>query len=149
MIKYHVFDSMRDLLPIWAYLKKSYTYVVGLYREGSLIGCHVDSPRNPVGLEQLVKSVFDIFPPRLEDIQDYVEKHATRIEYSYEDSVTGYDEEERPIKNVRIKGKSEELPLTDEEKPIINKRYGNKTITTKVFAEIHAQDVWRTVSAQE
>ena len=115
MIKYHVFDSMRDLLPIWAYLKKSYTYVVGLYREGSLIGCHVDSPRNPVGLEQLVKSVFDIFPPRLEDIQDYVEKHATRIEYSYEDSVTGYDEEERPIKNLRIKGKSEELPLTDEE----------------------------------
>jgi hypothetical protein len=115
MIKYYVFDSMRNLMPIWAYLKKSYTYVVGLYRDGQLVGCHVDSAKNPVGLEQLVKSVFDIFPPRLEDIQDYVKKHATRIEYSYEDSVTGYDEEERPIKNVRIKGKSEELPLTDEE----------------------------------
>ena len=39
MIKYYVFDSMRNLMPIWAYLKKSYTYVVGLYRDGQLVGC--------------------------------------------------------------------------------------------------------------
>ena len=30
MIKYYVFDSMRNLMPIWAYLKKSYTYVVAV-----------------------------------------------------------------------------------------------------------------------
>lgn len=100
MIKYYVFDSMRNLMPIWAYLKKSYTYVVGLYRDGQLVGCHVDSAKNPVSLKQLTQSVFDIFPQDLEEIDSYIQKNGERIKYSYEDSVTGYDEEGKAVRNV-------------------------------------------------
>ena len=107
MIKYYVFDSMRNLMPIWAYLKKSYTYVVGLYRDGQLVGCHVDSVKNPVSLKQLTQSVFDIFPQDLEEMDSYIQRNKERIKYSYEDSVTGYYEEAKAVKNVKRKVKSD------------------------------------------
>ena len=110
MMKYYVFDSMRNLMPIWAYLKKSYTYVVGLYREGQLVGCHVDSAKNPVRLEQLVKNVFEIFPQDIQELETYVQQNAGRIKYSYENSVTVYDEQERPIRK-KEKEPNEELEL--------------------------------------
>nr|DAP81014.1 MAG TPA: hypothetical protein [Caudoviricetes sp.] len=107
MIKYYVFDSMRNLMPIWAYLKKSYTYVVGLYRDGQLVGCHVDSAKNPVSLKQLTQNVFDIFPQDLDELDNYIQRNGERIKYSYEDSVTGYDEEGEAVKNVKQKVKSD------------------------------------------
>ena len=67
----------------------------------------MDSVKNPVSLKQLTQSVFDIFPQDLEEIDTYIQKNGERIKYSYEDSVTGYDEEGRAVKNVKRKVKSD------------------------------------------
>ena len=67
----------------------------------------MDSVKNPVSLKQLTQSLFDIFPQDLADLDTYIQKNGERIKYSYEDSVTGYDQEGEAVKNVKRKVKSE------------------------------------------
>ena len=96
---YTVYYSFRDVFPLWAYLHKSYTYVVGLYRDKALIGYHIDSAGNPVSLKELGAVAEELFPPRIEELAEYICKNRGRVTYSREQSRALYQDDGTVIRD--------------------------------------------------
>ena len=61
--------------------------------------------RTSYGYKRTVGKVAQYYNVLIADLDTYIQKNGERIKYSYEDSVTGYDEEGEAVRRVvRVRG---------------------------------------------